>query len=73
MIIFGDATFVDEIKSLATRAEIPSASVLDCITNVRKPIKILRAEPVEAYCPPDRLDEVPDFEKEIIDKDGSLV
>ena len=72
-VIFGDGAFVARIRALAAAAEIPEANVLDSCTSLRRPVKILRAEQIEAYCPPDRLEEVAAFESELRDKGTSIV
>lgn len=73
VIIFGDVNFTKRMRALAAAAEIPEENVLDSLTSVRKPVTILRAEQLDAYCPPDRLDEVPDFERELKDTGKSIV
>ena len=62
-----------ETADLAAAAEIPERNVLDSLTSPRAPVKILRAEQIDAYCPPDRLSEVAAFESELKDTGKSIV
>lgn len=73
VIIFGDTKFVQRVRTITREAEIPETNVLDILTNVRTRVKILRSEAIDSYCPPDKRDEIPDFEDEIRDQNGSLV
>ena len=72
-VIFGDDAFVSRMRELAAAAEIPERNVLDSLTSPRAPVKILRAEQIDAYCPPDRLSEVAAFESELKDTGKSIV